>query len=86
LVKKWLKSKKVKQESEYYAEKRKFEMAMGKPFIIIKVEIPTGFEDLRAHFLNLEKDEQFREEVENIIKKRLTYEKRRRKLANPSRR
>jgi hypothetical protein len=85
LVKKWIESRKVKQESEYYAEKRKFEMAMGKPFIIIKVEIPKGFEDLRAHFLNLEKDEQFREEVENIIKKRLTSEKRRRKLANPSR-
>jgi len=79
LVKKWLESRKIKSESEYDEAKRKFEMAMGKPSITIKVEIPTGFEDLHNQFLSLEKDEQFHEEVKDLVKKRLTLEKRRRK-------
>lgn len=73
MVKKWLESRRVKSESEYEEEKREFEMAMGKPFITIKVEIPTGFEDLRAQFLSLEKDEQFHEEVKDLVKKRLLH-------------
>ncbi len=71
LVRKWLESRKGKSESEYEEEKRKIEMAMGKPFITIKVEIPSGFENLRAYFLSLEEDEQFHEEVKDLIKKRL---------------
>jgi hypothetical protein len=51
-------------------------MAVGKPFITIKAELPEGFEDLRAQFLNLEKDEDFLREVQDLIKKRLVYEKR----------
>ena len=51
-------------------------MAIGKPFITIKVEIPEGFEDLRTEFLRLEKDEQFQEEIKDLIKKRLIFEKR----------
>ena len=76
MVKKWLESRKTKSEAEYDETKREFEMAMGKPFITIKVEIPTGFEDLYTQFLNLEKDEQFHEEVKDLIKKRLILEKR----------
>lgn len=79
MVKKWLESRKRKAESEYDETKRKFEMAMGKPFITIKVEIPTGFEDLRSQFLSLEKDEQFHEELKDLVKKRLILEKRHRK-------
>ncbi len=51
-------------------------MAIGKPFITIKVEIPEGFEDFRTEFLCLEKDEQFQEEVKDLVKKRLILEKR----------
>ncbi len=79
LVKKWLESRKTKSESEYDETKREFEMAIGKPFITIKVEIPTGFENLRSQFLSLEKDEQFNEEVKDLVKKRLILEERRRK-------
>jgi hypothetical protein len=79
LVKKWLESRKTKSESEYDETKREFEMAIGKPFITIKVEIPTGFENLRSQFLSLEKDEQFQEEVKSLVKKRLILEKRHRK-------
>ncbi len=75
MVKKWLEARKTKNESEYDEAKREFEMAMGKPFISIKVEIPKGFEDLRAQFLRLEKDEDFLMEVEDLVKKRLVYEK-----------
>jgi len=74
-VKKWFKSRKPKGERKYEEEKREFEMAVGKPFISIKIEIPEGFEDQRAQFLNLERDEKFIEEVRDLIKKRLTYEK-----------
>ncbi len=76
MVKKWLESRKTKSEAEYDETKREFEMAMGKPFITVRVEIPTGFEDLYTQFLNLEKDEQFHEEVKDLIKKRLILEKR----------
>ncbi|MFQ6074344.1 MAG: hypothetical protein ACE5KC_03900 [Candidatus Bathyarchaeia archaeon] len=78
-VKKWIESRKRKPESEYDKTKREFEMAMGKPFITIKVEIPEGFEDLRTEFLNLEKDDLFQAEVEDLVKKRLIFEKRYRK-------
>ncbi len=76
MFKKWLESRKRKSESEYDEEKREFEMAIGKSFITIKVEIPTGFEDLNNQFLSLEKDQQFREEVKDLVKKRLLLEKR----------
>jgi len=79
LAKKWLEARKRKSEFEYDETKREFEMAIGKPFITIKVEIPTGFEDLYNQFLNLEKDEQFHEEVKDLAKKRLILEKRYRK-------
>jgi hypothetical protein len=80
-VKKWLgfarSRAKTKPESEEYDEtKREFEMAIGKPFINIRIEIPEGFEDFRTRFLSLEKDEQFKEEVKDLIKKRLTFEER----------
>lgn len=75
-VKKWIESRIRKPEAEYDEAKREFEMAIGKPFIHIKVEIPEGFEDLRAQFLNLEENEDFLMEVKDLIKKRLVYEKR----------
>ncbi len=74
-IRKWIESRIKKPETEYDEAKREFEMAMGKPFISIKVEIPKGFEDLRAQFLSLEKDEDFLMEVEDLVKKRLVYEK-----------
>ena len=51
-------------------------MAIGKPFITVKVGIPEGFEDFRTEFLCLEKDEQFQEEIKDLVKKRLIFEKR----------
>jgi hypothetical protein len=74
-IKKWLGSKKLKHERTYEEEKREIEMAMGKPFIKIRIEMPEGFEELRAQFLGLEKDDRFLEEVKDLVKKRLTYNK-----------
>jgi len=74
-IKKWFGSRKLKRERTYEEEKREFEMAMGKPFINIRIEMPEGFEELRAQFLNLQKDQRFLEEVKDLVKKRLTYEK-----------
>jgi hypothetical protein len=75
-VKKWIESRKAKPEAEEYDKaKREFEMAMGKPFIVIKVEIPEGFEEFRNEFLSLERDELFQEEVKDLVKKRLLFDK-----------
>lgn len=74
-IKKWFGSRKLKRERTYEEEKREFEMAMGKPFIKIRIEMPDGFEELRAQFVSLEKNERFLEEVKDLVKKRLTYER-----------
>jgi len=79
LVKKWLESRDRKPESEYEEAKRKFEMAMGKPFITLSLEIPTGFEKFSNEFLKLEKDYQFHEEVKDLIKKHLLLDSRHKK-------
>jgi len=76
LVKKWIESRGRKPESEYEEAKRKFEMAMGKPFITLSLEIPVGFEKFSNEFLKLEKDYQFHEEVKDLIKKRLMLDSR----------
>lgn len=74
-IRKWIDSRVKKPEAEYDEAKREFEMALGRPFIIIRVEIPEGFDELRSQFLHLEKNEDFLNEVEDLIKKRLTYDK-----------
>jgi len=79
LVRKWIASRDRKPESEYEEAKRKFEMAMGQPFITIKLEIPTGFEKFSNEFRKLEKDYQFHEEVKDLIKKRLLLDSRHKK-------
>jgi len=79
LVKKWIESRDRKPESEYEEAKRKFEMAIGKPFITLSLEIPAGFEKFSNEFLKLEKDYQFHEEVKDLIKKRLLLDSRNKK-------
>ena len=71
LVKKWIDAKDVKPESDYEEAKRKFEMALGKPFITLRLEIPTGFEEFSTEFRKLENDLQFHEEVKDLVKKRI---------------
>ena len=82
LVKKWIESREIKPESEYEEAKRQFEMAMGNPFITLILEIPTGFEGFNNEFLKLEKDAQFHEEVQDLIKKRLLLDSRRKKISS----
>jgi hypothetical protein len=74
-IKKRLESKKLKSEERYDEEKEEFEKAIGEPAITIRICIPEGFEDLRPQFLKLEKDQQFLEELKDLVKKRLIYEK-----------
>jgi hypothetical protein len=40
-IRKWFERKSVSKK-EYEAEKREFEMAIGKPFITLKIELPEG--------------------------------------------
>jgi len=69
-IKKWF-EKKSASKKEYDLEKREFEMAIGKPFITLKIELPEGFDDQRKPFLNLESNEEFLDEVRDLIKKNL---------------
>jgi hypothetical protein len=79
LVRKWIESRERQPESEYDEAKRQFEMAIGKPFITLNLEIPVGFEEFNNEFLKLEKDYQFHEEVKDLIKKRLLVDSRKKK-------
>jgi len=79
LVRKWIESRERKPESEYEEAKREFEMAMGQPFITLKLEIPTGFEEFSSNFRKLENDHRFHEEVKDLIKKRLLLDSRHKK-------
>jgi len=74
-IKKLLERKTVPKK-EYDKEKREFEMAIGKPFITLKIELPVGFEDQRSAFLDLESSAEFLEEVEDLAKKNLICQKR----------
>ncbi len=69
-IKKWF-EKKSASKKEYDLEKREFEMAIGRPFITLKIELPEGFDDQRKLFLNLESNEEFLDEVRDLIKKNL---------------
>ena len=69
-IRKWFEKKSVSKK-EYDEEKREFEMAIGRPFIILKIELPEGFGDQRKPFLNLEGDREFIDEVKDLVKKNL---------------
>jgi hypothetical protein len=71
-IRKWFEKKTVSKQ-EYDEEKREFEMAIGKPFITLKVELPEGFEDQRAEFMNLEKNSEFIDQIGDLVKKNLLY-------------
>ena len=73
-IRKWFERKSVSKK-EYEAEKREFEMAIGKPFITLKIELPEGFEDQRKSFLNLENDAEFRDQIKDLIKKNLLFKR-----------
>ena len=73
-IKKWLEKRAVSKR-EYEKEKREFEMAIGKPFIILKIELPDGFEDQRNSFLDLENNPEFLEEVKDLAKKNMIHQK-----------
>ena len=69
-IRKWFERKSVSKK-EYEAEKREFEMAIGRPFITLKIELPEGFDDQRNPFLKLEYDETFLDEIRDLVKKNL---------------
>ena len=69
-IRKWFERKSVSKK-EYEAEKREFEMAIGRPFITLKIELPEGFDDQRKLFLKLEYDETFTDEIKDLVKKNL---------------
>ena len=75
-IRKWFERKSLSKK-EYEEEKREFEMAIGRPFISLKIELPEGFKDQRTPFLKLEYDEDFLDEVKDLIKKNLLCKRKR---------
>jgi hypothetical protein len=73
-IRKWFERKSVSKK-EYEEEKREFEMAIGRPFITLKIELPEGFDDQRNSFLRLECDEEFIDEVKDLVKKNLLFKR-----------
>jgi hypothetical protein len=73
-IKKWFERKSVSKK-EYEQEKLEFEMAIGTPFITLKIELPEGFNDQRKPFLKLEYDEDFLDEVKDLVKKNLLFKR-----------
>jgi hypothetical protein len=83
-IRKWF-EKKSASKKEYDKEKREFEMAIGKPFITVKIELPEGFDDQRTTFLNLESNEDFLDEVRDLITKNLLRKRETEKAAASNR-
>lgn len=73
-VKKWF-EKRTASKKEYEEEKREFEMAIGKPYITLKIELPVGFEDQRSVFLDLENDPEFIDDIKDQVRKNLLFKK-----------
>ena len=73
-VRKWIEKRTVSKK-EYEEEKREFEMAIGKPYITLKIELPIGFEDQRSVFLDLENDSEFIDDVKDQVRKTLLFKK-----------
>ncbi len=73
-IRKWFERKSVSKK-EYEEEKREFEMAIGRPFITLKIELPEGFDDQRNPFLKLDCDEEFIDEVNDLVKKNLLFKR-----------
>ena len=80
-VKKWFEEQ-TASKKEYEQEKRDFIMAIGKPFITLKIELPNGFDDQRHAFLKLEDDCEFIDEIKEHVKKNLLLKKQMNKLAH----
>ena len=73
-IRKWFERKSVSKK-KYEEKKREFEMAIGKPFIILRIELPEGFEDQRKPFLNLESNGEFQDEIKDLVKKNLLWKR-----------
>jgi len=73
-IKKFFKLRK-KSEEEYEKAKEEFEKALGKPTIHFKVEIPEGYEDMVPEFMELEKDEKFKDKIEKLVERTLKKER-----------
>jgi hypothetical protein len=73
-IRKWFERKSVSKK-DYEDEKREFEMAIGRPFITLKIELPEGFDDQRNLFLKLECDGEFIDEVKDLVKKNMLFKR-----------
>jgi hypothetical protein len=83
-IRKWF-EKKSASKKEYDKEKIEFEMAIGKPFITLKIELPEGFDDQRKPFQGLESNEDFIDEVKDLVKKNLLWKRETEKAAASNR-
>ena len=83
-VKKWLESKAKEPAARYDETKKEFEKIIGKPCIIITVELPESLDEFRTEFLSLEKDEKFLETVKKLVELHLKEEQRKKRRVDTS--
>lgn len=69
-IRDWLTGKK-RAMKRYEEDKKEFEKVMGKPKITITVDLPEGMEEMKKEFADLEDEKRFKDEVEELVKKRL---------------
>jgi hypothetical protein len=73
-IRRWFEKKSVSKK-EYEEEKRQFEMAIGRPFITLRIELPEGFEEQRNPFLDLENNIEFLDDIKDLVKKTLLFKR-----------
>lgn len=78
----WLEARRKRRMARYNETKKEFEKIIGRPTIILTLELPEDLRDLKEEFLSLEKDEKFLKAVGKLAQKYLKQEKEHSKRTN----
>lgn len=68
----WLRERGERRMTRYDEVKKEMEELVGRSKISITLELPEELEGFKAEFLALEKNDDFKREIQKLVKKRLT--------------
>jgi hypothetical protein len=74
------KYKKSGRIEDYEEEKEVFEKTLHRPYIVLKIELPEGYEEMREEFIKLEKDGAFLLLIKEFVEKTLLKKKKEKTL------
>jgi hypothetical protein len=74
------KYKKSGRIEDYEEEKEVFEKTLHRPYIVLKIELPEGYEEMREEFIKLEKDGTFLLLIKEFVEKTLLKKKKEKTL------